>query len=248
MMVTARKRDIPLFIPSPPAPAPAVAAPRVVESQLGDYKLYTLAEPTTVAARQTKQVMFLSQPAVRFETVYRHDVFDAAAAYAARPVATSVILRLENTRAGGLGRPLPAGQVDVRRRFPEAGGRELLIGDYQLARDVPVGEPLELPVGAASDVTVASAVTAVTPVGQGRVRHTLEIHAANAKPYTVVLEIRHQRLGAPGFRVVTESLPHGLKSGDPLWRLNVPAGGETRLTYAVELNAQKGAGAPSRTE
>ncbi|HLZ82777.1 MAG TPA: hypothetical protein VKQ54_04365, partial [Caulobacteraceae bacterium] len=65
--------------PEPPAPPPppmapvaqAAAAPMqmrfasvaarklAIESQLGDYKLYTLAEPTTVAARQTKQVLFL---------------------------------------------------------------------------------------------------------------------------------------------------------------------------------------------
>ena len=36
-----------------------------IQSELGDYKLYTLPEPTTVAARQTKQVAFLDQHACR---------------------------------------------------------------------------------------------------------------------------------------------------------------------------------------
>jgi hypothetical protein len=231
-VVVSGQRAFSLFAPPPPPPP----SPRVAESQLGDYKLYTLGEPTTVAARQTKQVLFLSQPAVKFETVYRHEVFDYDAARPVPPIAASVILRLENTSAQGLGRPLPAGQVNVRKRFPEAGGRELLVGDYPLARDVPVGEPLELAVGLASDVTVARTVTSVTPDGHGHVRRALEIRAANAKTTPVVLEIRHHRLGAPAFRVVAESLPHGLKSGDPLWRLAVPAEGEALLSYTVELD------------
>ncbi|OYX90674.1 MAG: hypothetical protein B7Y78_13700, partial [Caulobacter sp. 35-67-4] len=40
------------------------------QSELGDYKLYTLPEPVTLAARQTKQVAFLDQKGVAFQRLY----------------------------------------------------------------------------------------------------------------------------------------------------------------------------------
>jgi hypothetical protein len=127
----------------------------------------------------------------------------------------------------------PGGLVDALQC-----GRELLIGEYPLDRDVPVGEPVELSLGAASDVTVSKTVTSITPDGRGHVRRDLEVRASNAKPYAVVLEIRHPTLGAPRFHVVAEAQPHGLKSGDPVWRLTVPAQGETVLAYTVQLDTR----------
>ena len=70
--------------PPPPLPLPAASDMEVggfveeavvtaqrrklaEQSELGDYKLYTLPEPVTVGARQTKQVAFLDQKAVAFQ-------------------------------------------------------------------------------------------------------------------------------------------------------------------------------------
>ncbi len=50
--------------------AAPMAKPRVQATSLGDYKLYSLVEPTTVAAMQTKQIRFLHQTGVSFETLY----------------------------------------------------------------------------------------------------------------------------------------------------------------------------------
>ncbi len=232
-----------MMIPAPPPPVMALAKPaaaraRVIESNLGDYKLYALAEPTTVAARQTKQVMFLDQPAVKFEAVYSREVVDYASQAFLPPAPARTILRFENKAALGLGRALPAGGVQIRQARALAGGRELLVGEPRLERDVPVNEPFELNLGEASDVTVSKTVTRITKDGQDHVLRDLKVTATNAKPYPVTVEIRHPRLGAPGFQVVAESQPHGLKSGDPLWRLGVPAQGAVDLTYTVRLNTR----------
>src|SRR5690606_7916058 len=64
--------------PPPPPPAPMAMRSAVAEiivtgnrvarqGELGDYKIYTLPEPTTVAARQTKQVRFLEREGVAYE-------------------------------------------------------------------------------------------------------------------------------------------------------------------------------------
>jgi hypothetical protein len=215
------------------------AEKRVIESQLGDYKLYTLAEPTTLASRQTKQVQFLDQPAVKFQTIYVYQIEDLDESPETREgpgvEPTAVVLRLKNTGDEGLGRPLPAGTVQVRQPQVMAGGRELLLGEPALGRDVPVGEPFEIGLGRASDVTVRETLVSDTRRARGRVRRAYEVLAANAKAVPVTVEIRHARGGAAGFKVAAESIPHGLKAGDPVWRLTLPAGGEQTLAYAVEF-------------
>ena len=244
------------FSPAPPPPPPpppplyamAMAAPAArafaiqkvaIESQLGDYKLYTLAEPTTVAARQTKQVLFLDQPAVKFDAVYGYtvepsDTSPDAPAVDPAPRPADIVLRLRNSAADGLGRPLPAGQVQLRQSQAIAGGQELLVGEPALDRDVPVGEPFELRLGQASDVTLAERLTVNQSRPGGRIRQSFEVLAANAKTQPVTVEIRHDRAGANGFAVTAESVRHGDKAGDPLWRLTIPPGGDQTLTYTVE--------------
>ena len=235
-----------------PAPAAMLGAPRAamfaeasvavrkqaIESQLGDYKLYTLAEPTTVAARQTKQVLFLDQPAVKFETVYAHTVRVSDESVAdPTPTAADTVLRLRNTNADGLGRPLPAGSVQLRRPQAMEGGRELLVGEPELDRDVPVGEPFELRVGQASAVTLTDRATSEQRRG-GRISRSYEVLAANAKTLPVVVEVRHDRAGASGFAVITESARHGDKAGDPVWRLSLAPGERRTLRYTVEYARQ----------
>ena len=85
-------------VPAPPPPAsvadmanaPIVSkseARRAVQTNLGDYKLYSLVEPTTVAAMQTKQIRFLHQTGVKFETLYvvRENAYVGQAAQAPVP-------------------------------------------------------------------------------------------------------------------------------------------------------------------
>ena len=212
------------------------AQKRAIESQLGDYKLYTLAEPTTVAARQTKQVLFLSQPSVAFRTVYRTEI-SGDDTRDPSPAPTDAIMTFENRTDRGLGRPLPAGSIGVRRRAIGE-GREIFVGEYPLARDTPIGEPFELSTGQASDVTVAVTRTLDTSKGGPVVRQGYRAVANNAKTVPVTVEIRHDRNGAAGFKVAAESARHDLKAGDPVWRLAIPAQGQATLTYTVSHSAE----------
>ena len=245
----------PLAQPGPPPPAPpmvalAIPAPvmqmrsvtvtarkMAIESQLGDYKLYTLAEPTTVAARQTKQVLFLDQPSVRFDKVYARTIEDYQGRRPAGPVSAAVVLRLTNTLGQGLGRPLPEGEVQLRQPQAIAGGKEVLLGAARVTRDIPVGEPFEIALGRASDVTITARAVAGDAAPPGRQRQSWEILAANARAAPVTVEIRHDRADRGDFAVAAESDAHGLKAGDPVWRLTVPARSARTLTYAVSWAA-----------
>src|SRR4029077_16095409 len=126
---------------------------RARQSELGDYKLYSLVEPTTLAARQTKQIRFLHQRVVKFDKLYvfRADDWFGFENDPVQPA--TMVLRFENKTGDGLGLPLPAGEVSVRQPQAVVGGRDLFIGEHGV-RDVPVGEEFELPVSPASDIQV----------------------------------------------------------------------------------------------
>lgn len=216
-------------------PAPAPPPPMAKQEDLGDYKLYTLPFPTTVAARQTKQVLFLSKAAVPFEQVYRYTV--APLDPDLRPHETTVVLELKNTAAGGLGLPLPQGTVSIRE--PDAAGELLFTGEATLD-DTPKGLPVKLEAGRASAVLASQRVVSQEDLGRGpaggqqrRVRVRYEISVVNGGSKPAAVEVLHPWEGQ-GFAVTADSPPHGTDSGSPVWPLTVPAGGREVLTYGVE--------------
>jgi hypothetical protein len=203
-------------------------ARRAVQTNLGDYKLYSLVEPTTVAAMQTKQIRFLHQTAVKFEKLYvvRADALLDRGGSAGGGTAATVVLRFRNKTEDGLGLALPAGMVSIRQ--PQA-GLELYVGEHGV-RDVPMNEEFEFEAGAASEVEAQGQVVSDQTKGY-RERKALRFTLTNAKPSPVTFELRQ----APeGFNVVAESSPHGLKNGDDVWRLVLPANGSAMLSYTLE--------------
>jgi hypothetical protein len=207
-------------------------ARRAVQTNLGDYKLYSLSEPTTVAAQQTKQIRFLHQTRVKFERLYVFRADDwSDLGSSDRPRASQVVLRFQNKASDGLGLALPAGNVSVRQPQALAGGREVFIGEHGV-RDVPENEEFELQVGMASDVEVQGAVVSNVSHGE-RDRVSLAYTLTNAKPVPVTFELRQPPQGET-FNVVAESAPHILKNGDVVWRVALPANGAAHLSYTFE--------------
>ena len=204
------------------------AARRAVQSNLGDYKLYSLVEPTTVAAMQTKQIRFLHQSGVTFEKLYvvRADGFVGGGQPG--PSAATVVLRFRNKTEDGLGLALPAGMVSMRQ---SQDGRELYVGEHGV-RDVPMNEEFELEAGAASDVEAQGQVVSDVTKGE-REREALQFTLTNAKPAPVTFELRQSPARAD-FRIVAESSAHVLKNGDDVWRVVIPANGAATLSYTFE--------------
>jgi len=126
-----------------------VTGSRIVSrEQLGDYQLYRLPWPTDLNARQTKQAAFLDKRRVKVQRFY-----DVVLPYleATRPYpedAAHVVLKWQNTRAAGLGEPLPAGQVRV---FQAGQGGMVFAGEAGID-DKPVGLPAEIFIARAMDL------------------------------------------------------------------------------------------------
>jgi hypothetical protein len=240
-------------VPPPPPPAPPMAmamagamemkdagleevvvtgnrAKLAEQSDLGDYKLYTLPEPVTVAARQTKQVAFLDQKNVAFQRLYVFQL-DAWSDYDdpdETPAAT-VVLRLDNKPAEGLGKPLPSGALAV---FETAGGRPAFAGEQAL-RDVPVGQPFDLAIGEAMDVRARPRLVAEQDRRQDRVRRVYEVDIANAKTAPITVEVR-MPTDRQGFKVIAEPVAHDIRDGAAAWRVALPANGRKTLRFVVE--------------
>jgi hypothetical protein len=226
--------------PPPPPPAPValmevsreaivVTGSRVrralaTQSNLADYKLYTLPEPTTVAARQTKQVAFLDEVGIPVERLYAFQVRETGDA-----VPATLRVRFRNTAAGGLGKPLPGGTVSVLA--PGSNGRMALVGQ-DAPEDLPVGFPVELDIGQSVDVSVR---TEAARVKDGEAQ-PFAVEAANAGTEPAIIEIAHPT-GGQAFTVSAEDRPHTVRDGEPVWRFTVPANGRATLRYTVRVGS-----------
>ena len=202
--------------------------------ELGDYKLYAVPEPTTIAARQSKQVAFLGEARVPFTRVYTFtlDEYSIMGDNDFQPRSPIVTLRLQNKESDGLGKPLPAGVVSV---MEPGGGGVVLAGQDQID-DIPVGLPVELELGTAMDIFIEPRVTNEITIARrdhDEERISVEVKLGNDKPVPITLEYRQPKDG-DGFRIVRESRPHTLKNGDPQWTFRLQPGGRTVLRYSMQ--------------
>lgn len=195
----------------------AVTAQRVQQEQLGDLKLYRIPEPTTVAARQSKQVRLLDRSAIPVATVY---AVDLPADDAGRAVAASRHLRTMNTEADHLGLPLPSGRVQV---FGMHQGRRLLERETGW-RDLALNEQVEIDLGPSSAVRAEA-------TGSGR-SHRVEI--ANAEATAIAVEVSLSL--EDGIRVVDARPAAGTKNGRPLFALTIPARSTGVVTYRTSAS------------
>lgn len=208
--------------------------PQAEMRELGDYKLYAVPEPTTIAARQSKQVLFLGQARVSFTRVYTFTVNDDSIMEANdfMPRQPTVTLRLQNKQSDGLGKPLPAGVVSVM----ETGSTGAMLAGQDQIDDIPVGLPVELELGTAMDVWIEPRVTeerTIEMADHDEERVSVEVRLGNDKPVPITLEYRQPNAGE-GFRIVSENRSHTLKNGGPQWTFRLRPGGRAVLRYSMQ--------------
>lgn len=211
-----------------------VTGSRIVRmGELGDYKIYSLPEPTDVNARQTKQVRFLERDDVRFTRTYAVDIRAGGDGDSRPPV---LLLRLRNEEEAGLGLPLPAGGVSLMETQV---GQTLFTGAARF-EDKGVGLPVELHFGEAMDLAVEQETLEEEELGETedgyrRMRAVVTVAVSNAKPGPVEIEVRPREWAYRGFRIIRSSLRSVITdAGYPVWRLGVPSGGSQSVTYTIE--------------
>jgi len=189
----------------------------------------------TLHQGERTQAVLLTPTIVKVE---RELVLDPLPAYAWRgrvgdqvaqnPVA---ILKLDNSAAAGLGRPLPAGALRVYQRGHDGG--LAFLGEDRLTA-TPEHGSARIAIGQVFDVTARRVQVDFQHVSAEVAEAAYEVRLANAGDKPVALTVR-EAFGAD-WLVVEESVPHRrLDAFTAAWTATIPAKGETVLKYRVRV-------------
>jgi len=195
--------------------------------RLGDDYLYPLAERTTIADQQTKQLTFLDVHGVPAEHGY--EFRNGWLQESSKPSSAQATYCLSTTAHGGVGDQLPAGTLRMYVRDKE--GEPQFIGESRI-ESTPMGSTLSLTTGEAFDVKVKPTVVARTkrPVGWNT---DMSYELTNALPVPVSVLLQ-QDVGLHR-RIVTESqVSHRLNDYTIEWTVAMPANGSAQVTASFE--------------
>ena len=213
------------------------------QEALFEYHLYTLQRPTTLSENQTKQVALLSATNV---SIQKEFLLAGASHYyfgqygdVGQKLKVAVFVEFQN-KGDGLGIPLPKGIVRVYKKDTQ--GNAQFVGEDQIDH-TPRNEAVRLKLGDAFDVTADRRQTDFKRLAEES-RHVVILETAyrlvlkNARKEAVTVVVREP---VPGdWTMVSESQTH-TKTASRIaeWKIRVPAGGESTLTYRVRAR-QKG--------
>ncbi len=199
--------------------------------RLGDFYLYPLAERTTIANAQTKQVSFLDVGGAPAQRAYEYR--NGWMGTLDQPASANSVLRFSSSRSGGLGDALPAGTVRVYQR--DARGSPQFVGESAIGH-TPMGSELGLVTGQAFDIKVQPTVEKRERLSSdgSRWRTSMRYRLTNASPRAITVDLVQSGLWGDT-RIVAESQASERRSADEtLWRVAVPANGEATVTATFD--------------
>lgn len=218
----------------------AAAAPAMPTRRTsGEYHAYEIPGTTRIDTGTTERVaLFARRPAVACERGY---VVDAGAPQWQPPqpmldpgfrgetgrLPVTAAVSLQNTKAAGLGQPLPAGRVRV------FDGDDFL-GESRL-QHTPAGADIRLEVGKAFDLTAERENTGFRVDRSGRtITESFAITLANAGQADTTIRVVEPLPRWSDWEIVSSSVPVSEKSAQQVeFEVPVAAGDETVLTYTV---------------
>lgn len=206
---------------APPAPEP-----------IGDYYRVAFSREIHLGDRETIQLPLLEAAAVPVQKQYwLADSMPVMAAASDEPIPLRIDVRLgfDNSKAAGLGMPLPRGIVRVYQRA--ADGTVAFLGEDGMVA-TPAGKPVKLTLGQAFDVTAERRQTSFAHPSEKSTELGQEITLHNAKDKPVTVTVVETMAG--DWRILEESDPHEKAGASAArWRIEVPAEGVHKLTYRV---------------
>ncbi|MEM7460029.1 MAG: hypothetical protein AAF331_11235 [Pseudomonadota bacterium] len=213
---------------------------RAEREDLGDYKLYRAPFRTTLAAQQTKQILFLNKPRVKFKKRYAFDFTDSdkrraldRARNGAEPndvLHGEVRYVIDNSRRGRLAEPLPAGTVRIMDK--RENGNPFFAGADDIENH-PIGRPVEVDsiysghVVAIAQTHSTEAARAVS--GERMTLRQEEYTFINTSSRRVQIELGF--LLEPGEKISKSSIRPKETAPSTTWRFTIPANGARSLTF-----------------
>jgi hypothetical protein len=215
-----------------PQPRPTLQQPGTESGsreRLGDYYLYPLAERTTIANLQTKQVSFLDVHGVPAEHGY--EFRNRWLGSAETPQSAKSIYSFSTSAHAGLGDQLPAGILRFYMR--DKRGDPQFIGETRIDH-TPMGSTLSLATGDAFDVKVRAVVDKRTQLSLFDWRSDMRYEFSNALPRPVTVKLLQEGLWGDS-RIAAESQKSTRRDAETAeWAVTVPANGKASLTATFE--------------
>jgi hypothetical protein len=217
------------YRPQPRATLAEAGTESGTRERLGDYYLYPLAERTTIADLQTKQVSFLDVHGVPAEHGYEYH--NSWMASSNTPQSAQVVYRFSTSAKAGLGDQLPAGTLRFYMR--DKRGDPQFIGESHIDH-TPMGSVLSLSTGDAFDVKVQPTVEKRTRLGFAHWQTDMKYVLTNAMPRAVTVSVLQSGLWGDT-SIKAESQKSARRNADEAeWAVEVPANGTKTLTATFE--------------
>lgn len=223
----------------------ATAAPQFQEKSFFEYHMYTMARPTTIADKETKQLSLLgaSNVPTTKEMIYdgrgdwwrrwwypgRQD-FNPGGGYDTSDYhKVNVILEVKNSKENGMGMPLPKGKVRVYKL--DSDGSQQFIGEDMIDH-TPKDEKIRLYIGDAFDVVGDYKRTNYKVISDRVIEETFQVSIRNHKDKAVqVKSVDHVW---SDWEIVSKTHAFNKKDAHTIeFPVTVPANGEVKITYTI---------------
>jgi len=197
--------------------------------KLGDYYLYPLAERTTIANAQQKQVSFLDVKNTPARKTYEWT--NGWLETQSDPRSAATVLKFSTSKNGGLGDQLPSGTIRVYMR--DARGDPQFIGESRVAA-APMGSAMSIRTGDAFDVKGAAVVVERKRLSSSRWRTSMRYDFTNARPAPVTIDLAQNGLWGD-VRLIEQSQAGERVSADRMeWKVPVPANGKASVSVVFD--------------
>lgn len=202
----------------------AKAAPQFEEKEFFEYHLYTLQRRTTLRDNQIKQISLFPPAKTETDKIFIYD----GARYGKK---VGVHLEFRNSKARGLGLPLPKGKIRV---YKEDVDRALeFIGEDQIDH-TPIDEKVRIFMGHAFDLVGERIQKSSKKISKRTRVEEIEISLRNHKKEAVVIVVVEHFRG--DWNIETSSYPFIKKDAYTAeFKIEVQARGEAELNFTVTI-------------
>ncbi|MCI5225934.1 MAG: DUF4139 domain-containing protein [Candidatus Electrothrix sp. AX2] len=212
----------------------------MAEESMFEYHLYTLARPTTIKEKQSKQVALMQADNVQVKKEFILDgqnyYYSNKVGELGKKIKVGVFVELKNSKEAGIGQPLPAGIVRVYKK--DSSGSLQFVGEDRIDH-TPENETVRLKLGDAFDVTADKKQTDFKKLaGFSRYHYiyesAFEMVVKNAKEEAVTVQVQEP---VPGdWEILEESAPHVKENANTaVWQIKVEPKSSTTLTWRVKV-------------
>jgi hypothetical protein len=225
------------------------AAPAVTEKSFDEYHLYSLERATTLRDRETKQVEFVRATGVKSETVYVYDGVSidwnrwrgdignrrTSEEFGSQSQTKVAVMReFKNTKANGLGIPLPKGRV----RFYRSDAQQIeFTGENQIDH-TPSDELVKIYTGDAFDLVGERKRTNFKVDNSNHwADESFEITLRNRKKEPVTIRVVEHLYRWVNWEITGKSNPYlKLNAQEIEFRIQLQPDEEKKITYTVHYS------------